>query len=55
VAAEPEQKLIEIDSCKPSMSKEFFVDWAIAETSFILKRIDARWPTIANPFAAKET
>jgi hypothetical protein len=36
------------------MAKGFFVDRAIDDATFILERIDARWPTIVNSFPAKE-
>jgi len=29
-------------------------DRAIDDAAFILERIDARWPTIVNTFAAKD-
>jgi hypothetical protein len=35
------------------MAKGFFVDRAIDDAVFILERIDARWPSIKNSFAAK--
>lgn len=47
------RKLIDMDPDKPSMAKGFFVDRAIDDAVFILERIDARWPTIVNAFAAK--
>jgi hypothetical protein len=48
------RRLIEMDPNKPSMAKGFFVDRAIDDAVFILERIDARWPTIVNTFAAKD-
>jgi hypothetical protein len=40
------RKLIEsIQSDKPDMSKPYFVDRAIDEVSFVLERIDKKWPT----------
>jgi hypothetical protein len=48
------RKLIDMDPNKPNMAKEFFVDRAIDDAVFILERIDARWPTIVNTFAAKD-
>jgi hypothetical protein len=48
------RKLIDMDPNKPNMAKGFFVDRAIDDAVFILERIDARWPTILNTFAAKE-
>jgi len=39
------RKLIEtIDSDKPNMAKQYFVDRAIQEAEFILARIEKRWP-----------
>jgi hypothetical protein len=48
------RKLIDMDPDKPNVAKGFFVDRAIDDAAFILERIDARWPTIVNTFAAKE-
>jgi hypothetical protein len=48
------RKLIDMDPDKPNMAKQFFVDKAIDDAVFILERIDARWPTIVNTFAAKD-
>ena len=48
------RKLLDMDLEKPSMSKGFLVDRAIDDAAFILERIDARWPTIVNTFAAKD-
>jgi hypothetical protein len=48
------RKLINIDPDKPNMAKGFFVDRAIDDATFIVERIDARWPTIVNTFAAKQ-
>jgi hypothetical protein len=40
------RKLIEtIDSDRPNMAKQYFVDRAIQEAEFVLERIDKRWPT----------
>jgi len=47
------RKLIDMDPDKPSMAKGFLVDRAIDDAVFVLERIDARWPTIVNTFAAK--
>jgi hypothetical protein len=44
------RKLIDMDPNKPNMAKGFFVDRAIDDAVFILERIDARWPTIAEGF-----
>lgn len=42
------RKLIEaMDSDKPYMAKQYFVDKAINEASFVLEQIDKRWPTEA--------
>jgi hypothetical protein len=39
------RKLIEsIQSDKPDMSKPYFVDRAIEEVTFVMERIDKRWP-----------
>ena len=39
------RKLIEaIDSDRPNMAKQYFVDRAIEEAAFVLERIDKRWP-----------
>jgi len=48
------RKLIDLDPDKPNMAKGYFVDRAIDDAMFILERIDARWPTIVNTFAAKD-
>jgi len=47
------RKLIDMDPNKLNMAKGFYVDRAIDDAVFILERIDARWPTIVNTFAAK--
>jgi hypothetical protein len=36
--------IISMDSDKPNMAKQFFIDRAIQEAEFILERIDKRWP-----------
>lgn len=46
------RRLIDLDPDKPSMAKQFFVDRAIDDGVFILERIDTRWPTTVNTFAA---
>ena len=39
------RKLIEtIESEKPNLAKQYFVDKAIQEAEFILERINKRWP-----------
>ncbi len=39
------RKIIEtIDSDRPNMAKEYFVDRAVQEAEFILERIDKRHP-----------
>ena len=39
------RKLIEtIESEKPNLAKQYFVDRAIQEAKFVLERIDKRWP-----------
>jgi hypothetical protein len=39
------RKLIEtIDSDRPNMAKQHFVDRAVEEAEFILERIDKKWP-----------
>jgi len=47
------RKLIDMDPDKPTMAKGYFVDRAIDDAVFILERIDERWPSIVNTFAAK--
>ena len=47
------RKLIDMDPDKPNMAKGYFVDRAIDDAAFILERIDERWPSIVNTFAAK--
>lgn len=40
------RKLIEtIDSDKPNLGKQYFVDRAIQEVEFVMERIDNRHPT----------
>ncbi len=40
------RKLIEtIDSDKPNMAKQYFVDRAVQEAEFILERIDKKFPS----------
>ena len=40
------RKLIEtMESDKPNFAKQYFVDKAIDEAAFILRRIDRKWPT----------
>jgi len=39
---------MDVDANKPNMAKGFFVDRAIEDAAFILERIDARWPTVAD-------
>jgi hypothetical protein len=48
------RKLLDMDPDKPSMAKGFFVDRAIDDAVLILERIDERWPSIVNTFAAKD-
>jgi thiamine pyrophosphate-dependent acetolactate synthase large subunit-like protein len=48
------QKLIDMDPDKTSMAKQFFVDRAIEDAALILERINARWPTSMDSFAAKD-
>ena len=39
------RKLIDcVESDKPNLAKEYFVDKAIREAEFVLERIDKRWP-----------
>ena len=41
------RKLIEtIESDKPNLAKQYFVDRAIQEAEFILERIDGKWPQV---------
>ena len=43
------RKLIEtIDSDKPNLAKQFFIDRAVDEVAFVLERIDRKWPTDAH-------
>lgn len=39
------RKLIEMEPDKPNMAKGYIVDKAIEDASFILERINKRWPT----------
>jgi hypothetical protein len=40
------RKLIEtMESDKPNFAKQYFVDKAVEEASFILERIDKKWPS----------
>jgi hypothetical protein len=36
--------LIEMEPDKPNMAKGYFVDRAVEDATFILERIDKRWP-----------
>jgi hypothetical protein len=47
------RKLSDMDPDKPNMAKGYFVERAIDDAAFILEKIDERWPTIVNTFAAK--
>ena len=47
------RKLIDMDPDKPNMAKGFFADRAIDDAVFILEKIDERWPSLVNTFAAK--
>jgi hypothetical protein len=38
-----------MDSDKPNMAKQFFIDRAIQEAEFVLERIDKRWPDCGRP------
>jgi hypothetical protein len=44
----------DMDPNKPNMAKGYFVDRAIDDATFIMERIDARWPVIVNSLVAKE-
>jgi hypothetical protein len=48
------RKFIDMDPNKPNMAKGYFVDRAIDDATFIMERIDARWPVIVNSLVAKE-
>jgi hypothetical protein len=48
------RRLIDLDPDKPNMAKGFFVDRAIDDAIFILEKIDERWPSLVNTFAAKD-
>ena len=40
------RKLIEtVESDKPNLAKQYFVDKAIQEVEFVMETIDRRWPT----------
>jgi hypothetical protein len=39
------RRLLDADPNKPNMAKGYWVDKAIDEATFILERIDARWPS----------
>jgi hypothetical protein len=41
------RKLIESD--KPNLAKQYFVDKTIQQAEFILERIDKRWPVGGEP------
>jgi hypothetical protein len=39
------RKLIKtIDSDRPNMAKQYFVDRAVEGAAFVLERIDSKWP-----------
>jgi len=41
------RKLIDcIESDKPNLAKEYWVDKAINEAAFVLETIDKKWPTV---------
>ena len=48
------RRLIDLDPDKPNMAKGIFVVRAIDDAVFILEKIDERWPSLVNKFAAKE-
>ena len=48
------RRLIDLDPDKPNMAKGYFVDRAIDDPVFVLEKIDERWPSLVNTFAAKE-
>jgi hypothetical protein len=48
------RKLIEtIDSDRPNMAKQYFVDRAVEEAAFILERIERRWPAEAGRLSSR--
>jgi hypothetical protein len=48
------RRLIDLDPDKPNMAKGYFVDRAIDDVVFILEKIDERWPSLVNTFAARK-
>jgi hypothetical protein len=48
------RRLIDLDPDKPNMAKGYFVDRAIDDAVFILEKIDERWPSLVNTFAARK-
>lgn len=43
------RKLIEtIESDKPNLGKQYFIDRAIQKVEFVLERFDRRWPVKAT-------
>ncbi len=50
------RKLIEIiESDKPNMSEQFFIDRAIQKVESVMQRIDHRWPEVGEPKIAKSS
>jgi hypothetical protein len=48
------RKLIDcIESDKPNLAKEYWVDKAISEAAFVLERNDRKWPTVEATSARK--
>ncbi len=50
------RKLIEtIESDKPNMAEQFFIDRAIQKVESVMQRIDHRWPEMGEPRSAKSS
>ena len=50
------RKLIEtIESDKPNMAEQFFIDRAIQKVESVMERIDYRWPEAGEPGVAKSS
>jgi hypothetical protein len=44
-----------IESDKPNMAEQFFVDRAIQKVESVMQRIDHRWPEVGEPVVAKSS
>jgi hypothetical protein len=50
------RKLIEtIESDKPNMAEQFFIDRAIQKVESVMQRIDHRWPEVGESKIAKSS